>query len=83
MLRVDDQKAEAAPGDRFEMAIGVHPGHNEFEIPHDDIRRGPADRELELRNVRHVSLHSAGHPERFRLFFSSMRLVDRPKPERN
>jgi len=83
ILRIDDQKVETVPADRFERTIIVNPGHNDFEIPHDDIRRGPIDRELQLRTVRHVGIHSAGHPERFRLFFSSMRLVDRPKPQRN
>lgn len=83
ILRIDDQQTEAAPDERFEERILVNPGLNDFEIPHDDIKGGPAGRELLLRNVRHVGLHSVGHPQRFRLFFSGMRLVNRPKPERD
>jgi hypothetical protein len=79
ILRIDDREAEAVAGDRFEMQFVVNTGLNDYEIPHDTIRRGPADRELRLQNVRHVGLYSAGRPERFRLFFSSMRLVDRPR----
>jgi hypothetical protein len=79
ILRIDDHESDAPDGDRFEMPLVVNSGLNDYEIPHDRIRRGPEGRQLQLQRVRHVGLYSAGHPERFRLFFSSMRLVDRPK----
>lgn len=78
ILRIDDQRGPATRDERFERSLTVAPGLNDFEIPFQDIRGGAEGRDIRMSRIRHIGIFSVGHAERFRLFLSSMRLVDRP-----
>lgn len=81
LLEIDDQKRFAGPGQRYRRQLTVQQGLNDFEIPFDEIRSAPEDRPMRMRKIRHIGVYSAGADERFRLFFSDFRLVQRPSPE--
>lgn len=74
-LYFDDQRGEALPKDRHVQRIAVRPGLNDYLIPVSTLR-GEEGEALTRRKIRHVGVHSPGYSERFRLFFSSFRLVE-------
>ncbi len=80
VLRVEDKRSEHPLGDRTDLPLAVVPGYNLYEIPLDQIRKGPRDRKLRLNKIRRVGVFSTGSDEPFMLFFSDFRLVDRPRP---
>ena len=80
ILHFDDQRGEAEPKDRYRQRITVSSGLNDYAIPLSALQGEEGD-PLTRRKIRHVGLHSPGHPVRFRLFFSSFRLVDKPAAE--
>jgi hypothetical protein len=75
VVHFDDQRGEALPQDRYVQQIAVRPGLNDYLIPVSALR-GEGGEALTRRKIRHVGVHSPGHSERFRLFFSSFRLVE-------
>jgi hypothetical protein len=75
ILHLDDQRGEASPKDRYEKQIVVRSGLNDYLIPVSTLQ-GEEGEALTRRKIRHLGVHSPGHPERFRLFFSSFRLVE-------
>ena len=78
ILRVDDKRREKAEGDRTDLTMVVKPGYNLYQIPMEAIRNGPEGRQLRLRKIRRVGVFSPGSDERFMMFFSDFRLVNRP-----
>jgi len=75
ILHFDDQRGEASPTDRHTQNIMVRPGLNDYLIPISTLQ-GEEGEALTRRKIRHVGVHSPGYAERFRLFFSSFRLVE-------
>lgn len=53
-VRVDDDNSDDTFGSRFSEGYELAPGANLVTVPFDDIRAGPADRELDLRHVRRL-----------------------------
>jgi hypothetical protein len=81
VLRVDDKRREKAAGDRTDLTMVVKPGYNLYQIPMEAIRNGPDGRQLRLHKIRRVGVFSPGSDERFMMFFSDFRLVNRPLPK--
>jgi hypothetical protein len=74
-LRVHDRAHDDRYVDRFNQGLDIEAGLNEVEIPLEEIRSGPRQRELDLRAVRGVAIF-ADHPdEPFEVWFEDLRLV--------
>lgn len=58
VVRVNDKRHNKEYYDRFNLALFVQTGLNKIQIPVADIRKGPADRELDLTNIAAVILYS-------------------------
>ena len=56
-LRIDDGGDCSLPGSRFERSFRLMSGLNEFRVPLSDVRNGPRSRELDLTDVRRLSLY--------------------------
>jgi hypothetical protein len=65
-IRIDDTM-EPDRGGSFNRSMTVEPGWNHFEVPTDDIRRGPETRTLDLGRIRRLYIYAEG--DRRRLFF--------------
>jgi len=74
-LHFDDQRGVAQPQDRHRQLIAVQPGLNDYTSRLEALQ-GEQGEALTRRKIRHVGMHSLGSTERFRLFFSSFRLVE-------
>lgn len=51
ILRVHDRQHNQDHDDRFNKKLLIRPGQNEFEIALSQIQRGPAHRQLDLKNI--------------------------------
>ena len=73
-IRIDDAHHNRTYEDRFNRRITIFPGPNHIQIPIDDIRFAPKDREMDLSAIRRILLFTVSPPKEFTLFVDSIRL---------
>ena len=73
-MTIEDDRHNREYGDRFNKALRIEPGANHIGIPLSDIRRAPADREMDMRAV--ASINIFGHQPKapFSLYFDNFEL---------
>jgi len=59
ILRIHDRAHNQEISDRFNKKLLVQPGRNDFKISLSEIRYGPTDRELDLKNIAGIILFAA------------------------
>lgn len=74
ILRVHDYKHNQEHSDRFNKKLLIQPGLNEFSLSLNQIRYGPADRELDLKNIAGLILFSVKLKQPFQLSVSNISL---------
>ncbi len=80
-IRIDDRHHNNEHSDRFNKAFTILPGLNHIQIPLDDIRVAPLDRELDLSAVQTVLIFSVQPPQEFTLFVDGLRLANDPSSD--
>ncbi len=73
-IRIDDTYRTTSYDNRFNRRIMISPGLNHIQIPLEDIRQAPVDREMDLATIRRVLLFAVNPPEEFTLYFDKIRL---------
>ena len=71
-LRIDDEAHNHEHKDRFNRTFTIEPGLNELVVPMEDIRRAPADRDMDLRQIARLIFFTNRPSEPFELFISDV-----------
>lgn len=77
-LRINDvahDRGDNAYDDRFNTRLVLNPGTNAFAINLDDVMNAPADRTMDMANVRRLGLFAARLPEPRIIYLADLRLV--------
>lgn len=71
-LRIDDVEHNQEHKDRFNRTFSIEPGLNDLAVTLDDVRRAPADREMDMRRVAQLILFTNRPSEPFELLISDV-----------
>lgn len=73
-VRVHDSFHSHRYEDRFNRRLTVEPGENVFRIPLDEIRRGPRNREIDLRRIRAILIFTHALTRATHVYLGPLRL---------
>lgn len=73
-LKIDDRDHNGDYDDRFNEAITVAPGINEYRIPLVQIQSAPEDRDMNLRQIAGIWLFASHPPEGLTIFLDDFHL---------
>jgi len=73
-LTIEDKQSRKTPDDRFERHWRLEPGRRQMIIPLADVQRGPAGRQLDLREIVLVQFFAVDLKEPRTLFLDNVRL---------
>lgn len=62
-LRIHDANHDQRSTDRFNIKVTVMPGHNSYKVLIDEIRKAPAERELDMMNIAGLTFYSKDQKE--------------------
>ncbi|MDX1457080.1 MAG: succinyl-CoA synthetase subunit beta [Marinobacter sp.] len=82
-IRVNDvrhDRGDNAYNDRFNTRLFVRPGHNEFSISLEDIRTAPANRQMDMDEIRRIGLFTVYLPSPETVYLTEIRLARDPQP---
>jgi hypothetical protein len=71
-LRIDDVAHNQEHKDRFNRTFSIEPGLNDLAVTLDDVRRAPAEREMDLRRMAQLILFTNRPREPFELLISDI-----------
>jgi len=71
-FRIDDARHNQEHKDRFNRTVNIVPGLNDLSIALDDIRKAPADREMDLTDITQIILFTNRPEEPFQLYLSDI-----------
>lgn len=74
-IRIDDHGDVSRLGLRYQEALEIKPGENQFVLPLDTIKEGPLERRLDLAAIRRVAFFTAsGEKQSHRFYLHNVRL---------
>ncbi len=71
-FRIDDARHNQEHKDRFNRTVNIEPGLNDLSFALDDIRRAPADREMDVSEITQIILFTSRPDQPFRLYLSDI-----------
>ena len=57
-IRINDAAHDHRYSDRFNRRLTIEPGETRIEVPLDEVRRAPRDREMDMRRIRLIVLYA-------------------------
>lgn len=69
-FRIDDARHNQEYRDRFNRTVNIEPGLNDLSISLEDVRKAPADREMDLGDISQIILFTNTPEEPIRLYVS-------------
>jgi len=73
-LRIHDEHHNYAYTDRFNIQITLTEGTNYFQIPLEDIKRAPVNRQMNMARIKNITFFSANPAEGMYFYVGQMRL---------
>ncbi|MDA3834212.1 MAG: hypothetical protein PF495_12545, partial [Spirochaetales bacterium] len=74
VLRIHDDQHDYAYTDRFNKAMTINKGTNYFYIPLEDIKNSPANREMNMMQIREMTFFSAQYFDELYFYLGAVRL---------
>lgn len=74
VLRIHDDQHNYEYADRFNIKLAVNQGENYFRIPLDEIKRTAAGRQMNMKQVREITIFSAQPAEGMYFYLGALRL---------
>lgn len=73
-VRIEDSMHNENYSDRFNRTITVYPGLSDISILLDDIRKGPATRDMDMADIQAIHIFVHNPDKEFALYFDDFRL---------
>ena len=81
-LRIHDQAHSGHYKDRFNRRFELAPGETWIDIPLADIRRAPAERQLNMHNIAAIGLFTTSPSQPLHIYVGEIRLAETARPAR-
>ena len=74
-IRINDTRHDNRYSDRFNRALTVSPGVNQFSVQLDEVRNAPQGRTMDMQSIHGIAIFAVSPRETFSVYLDGFRLT--------